>query len=68
MFQHQLTDTISHLFHAIQELIGRLYTNMKSPFIEPANSTMQGMLKKSIAMPWKKVWFNSEWDFAYIMF
>ena len=38
-FQQQLAAIISTMFHATQELIDHLYTNMKSIFIEPANST-----------------------------
>ena len=38
-FQQQLAAIISNMSHATQELIDHLYTNMKSIFIEPANST-----------------------------
>ena len=37
--QKQLAAIISNMSHATQELIDHLYTNMKSLFIEPANST-----------------------------
>ena len=37
--QQQLAAIISNMSHATQELIDHLYTNMKSIFIEPANST-----------------------------
>ena len=38
-FQQQLAAIISNMSHATQEFIDYLYTNMKSLFIEPANST-----------------------------
>ena len=38
-FQQQLAAIISNMSHATQELIDHLYTNMKSIFIEPVNST-----------------------------
>ena len=67
-FQQQLAAIISNMSHATQELIDHLYINMKSIFIEPANST--GIYReyannsRSVGNQsrrhGKKVWFNRE--------
>ena len=67
-FQQQLADIISNMSHATQELIDHLYTNIKTIFIEPANST--GIYREytnhsrnvgnQSRRYGKKTWFNSE--------